>query len=58
LCRRDGKAWSVDDFESGVSGVTMVADNNDRKAYLNRAKALLKQMQPVRTATYPMRSSE
>ena len=44
LCRRDGKAWSLDDFESGVSGVTMltvVADDNDRKAYLNRAKALL-----------------
>jgi hypothetical protein len=53
LCRRDGKAWSLDDFESGVSGVTMltvVADDNDRKAYLNRAKALLKQKQPVRTA--------
>jgi hypothetical protein len=24
LCRRDGKAWSLDDFESGVSGVTML----------------------------------
>ena len=61
LCRRDGKAWSLDDFESGVSGVTMltvVADDNDRKAYLNTAKALLEQKQPVRTAAYPMRSSE
>ena len=54
LCRRDGKAWSLDDFESGVSGVTMltiVADDNDRKAYLNRAKALLKQELPGPLAT-------
>ena len=46
MCRRDGMAWSLDDFESGVLGVTMltvVADDNDRKAYLNRAKALLEQ---------------
>jgi PPOX class probable FMN-dependent enzyme len=61
LCRRDGKAWSLDDVEGGASGVTMltvVADDNDRKAYLNRAKALLEQKQPVRTAAYPIRSSE
>jgi PPOX class probable FMN-dependent enzyme len=61
LCRRDSKAWSLDDFESGVSGVTMltvVADDNERKAYLKRAKALLEQKQPVRTAAYPIRSSE
>jgi uncharacterized protein len=61
LCRRDGKAWSLDDFESGVSGVTMltvVADDHDRETYLNRAKALLEQKQPVRTAACPMRSSQ
>jgi len=61
VCRRDGKAWSLDDFESGVSGVTMftvVADDNDRTAYLNRAKALLEQKQPVRTAACPIRSSQ
>jgi PPOX class probable FMN-dependent enzyme len=61
LCRPDGKAWSLDDFEGGVSGVTMltvVADDNDRKAYLNWAKALLEQKQPVRTAAYSIRSSE
>ena len=41
-------------FESGVLGVTMltvVADDNDRKAYLNRAKALLKQELPGPLAT-------
>ena len=46
LCRRDGKAWSLDDFENGVAGVTMltvVADDNDRRAYLNSAKALAEQ---------------
>jgi uncharacterized protein len=46
LCRRDGKAWSLDDFENGVAGVTMltvVADDNDRRAYLNIAKALAEQ---------------
>jgi hypothetical protein len=46
LCRRDGKACSLDDFEKGVAGVTMltvVADDNDRRAYLNIAKALAEQ---------------
>jgi hypothetical protein len=41
LCRRDGKAWSLDDFEGGVSGVTMltvVADDNDRQAYTYRGR--------------------
>jgi hypothetical protein len=44
LCRRDGKAWSLDDFENGVSGVTMltvVADEKKRGEYLSRAKAIL-----------------
>jgi hypothetical protein len=46
LCRCDGKTWSLDDFENGVAGVTMptvVADDNDRTEYLNRAGALLKE---------------
>ena len=38
--------------------LTVVADDNERKAYLKRAKALLEQKQPVRTAAYPMRSGE
>jgi hypothetical protein len=45
-CRCEGKAWNLDDFENGVSGVTMltvVADDDDRTKYLNRAKAFLKQ---------------
>jgi PAS domain S-box-containing protein len=44
LCRRDGKAWSLDDLQNGVTGVTMltvVASEEDRTEYLNRAKALL-----------------
>jgi hypothetical protein len=44
LCRCDGKTWSVDDFENGVAGVTMltvVAEDSDRTEYLSRAKALL-----------------
>jgi hypothetical protein len=44
LCRRDSKTWSVDDFENGVAGVTMltvVAEASDRREYLHRAKALL-----------------
>jgi hypothetical protein len=44
LCRNDGKAWSLDDLQNRVPGVTMVsliADDNDRTEYLNRAKALL-----------------
>jgi hypothetical protein len=50
LCRCEGKAWNLDDFKNGVSGVTMlavVADDNDRTKYLNRAKAFLKQKGPV-----------
>jgi hypothetical protein len=46
LCRRDGKACSLDDLKKGVAGVTMltvVADDNDRRAYLNIAKALAEQ---------------
>ena len=46
LCRRDGKAWSLRDFENGVPGVTMltvVADEKKRLEYLNRAKLMLKQ---------------
>jgi hypothetical protein len=53
LCRCEGKAWNLDDFENGVSGVTMltvVADDNDRTYYLNRAKAFLKQKYPRRAA--------
>jgi hypothetical protein len=45
LCYGEGKAWSLDDFENGVSGVTMltvVADEKKRREYLNRAKAMLK----------------
>jgi hypothetical protein len=51
-CRCEGKAWNLDDFENGVSGVTMlkvVADDNDRTYYLTRAKAFLKQKDPVRS---------
>ena len=45
LCLGDGKAWSLDDFENGISGVTMltvVADEKKRREYLNRAKVMLK----------------
>jgi hypothetical protein len=52
LCRCEGKAWNLDDFKNGVSGVTMlavVADDNDRTKYLNRANAILKQKDPVRS---------
>lgn len=52
LCRCEGKAWNLDDLKNGVSGVTMltvVADDNDRTKYLNRANAFLKQKDPVRT---------
>jgi hypothetical protein len=41
LCRREGKAWSLRDFENGVPGVTMltvVADEKKRREYLNRGK--------------------
>jgi hypothetical protein len=43
LCRKDGKAWSLDDLQNGVPGVTMVilvADENDRIEYLNRARGV------------------
>jgi hypothetical protein len=54
LCRCEGKAWNLDDFKNGVSGVTMltvVADDGDRTGYLIRAKAFLKQKHhPVRSA--------
>jgi hypothetical protein len=45
LCRTEGKAWSLRDFENGVPGVTMltvVADESERREYLNRAKTMLK----------------
>lgn len=44
LCRRDGKAWSLDDFKNGVPGVTMltvVADEKKRGEYLNLAKVMI-----------------
>jgi hypothetical protein len=54
LCRCEGKAWNLDDFENGVSGVTMltiVADDNNRTRYLIRAKAFLEQKHhPFRSA--------
>ena len=40
LCRHDGNAGSLDDLENGVSGVSMltvVADEEERCEYLNRA---------------------
>jgi hypothetical protein len=45
LCRSEGNAWSLDDFEKGVPGVTMltvVVDEKKRREYLNRAKVMLK----------------
>jgi hypothetical protein len=44
LCRTEGKVWSLRDFENGVPGVTLltvVADENKRREYLNRAKVML-----------------
>jgi len=44
LCRRDGKAWNLDDLHNRVPGVSMVsliADDSDRTHYLNRARASL-----------------
>lgn len=46
LCWRGGKAWSLDDFQQKVSGVTMftrVADVMDRILYLIRARTMLEQ---------------
>jgi hypothetical protein len=45
LCYREGMAWSLDDFEKGVSGVTIftvVADEKKRREYLNRAREMLR----------------
>jgi hypothetical protein len=45
LCYRDGMAWSLEDLKNRVSGVTMltlVADEKKRHEYLNRAKVMLK----------------
>jgi hypothetical protein len=45
LCRSEGKAWSLKDFENGVPGVTMltvVADEKNRREYLVRAKLMLR----------------
>ena len=45
LCRSEGKAWSLRDFENGVPGVTMltvVADEKKRREYQNRAKVMRK----------------
>ena len=45
LCRGEGKAWSLKDFENGVPGVTMltvVADERKRREYLNRARSMLR----------------
>ena len=45
LCRSEGNAWSVKDFENGVPGVTMltvVADEKKQRENLNRAKVMLK----------------
>jgi hypothetical protein len=44
LCRNDGKAWRLGDLQNRVPGVTMVsliADDNDRTEYSNRARAVL-----------------
>jgi hypothetical protein len=45
LCLGEGKAWSLNDFENGVPGVTMltvVADDKKRREYLDRAKLMLR----------------
>jgi hypothetical protein len=44
LCYSEGNARSLNDLKNrvpGVSMVTVVAKDNDRTEYLNRAKALL-----------------
>jgi hypothetical protein len=46
LCWGGGKAWNLDDFQNGVSGVTMltgVADATERLLCLSRAKEMLEQ---------------
>jgi hypothetical protein len=45
LCYGEGMAWSLRDFEKGVSGVTIftvVADEKKKREYLNRAREMLK----------------
>jgi hypothetical protein len=45
LCLGEGNAWSLNDFEKGVPGVTMltvVADDKKRREYLDRAKLMLR----------------
>jgi hypothetical protein len=45
LCIGEGEAWSLEDFENGVPGVTMltvVVDERKRREYLDRAKVLLR----------------
>jgi hypothetical protein len=44
MCHKDGKAWSLDDLENHVPGVTMVtliASDDDRIEYLNRSREFL-----------------
>jgi hypothetical protein len=44
LCYGEGMAWSLRDFEKGVSGVTIftvVADEKKKREYLNRAREML-----------------
>jgi hypothetical protein len=46
LCWRGGKAWSLDDFQRDLSGVTMftrVADATERTLYLRQARTMLEQ---------------
>jgi hypothetical protein len=43
LCFREGMAWNLDDFEKGVSGVTIftvVSNEKKRREYLNRAREM------------------
>jgi hypothetical protein len=45
LCYGEGMAWSLRDFENGVSGVTIftvVANEKKKREYLNRARDMLK----------------
>jgi hypothetical protein len=44
LCYSEGMAWSLRDFEKGVSGVTVftvVVDEKKKQGYLNRARLML-----------------
>jgi hypothetical protein len=52
-----GKAWSLDDFQNRVPGVTMltkVADATERLLYLSRAKAMLNQDSRRPRGFYPI----